>query len=182
MVAAVTLLIMIPPLPSMASPWCPSKAEAREKYPHAKLYRHSSQRCWDNRRRNSRDWPLARPRTDRPVDQNNAPSRQFPEEHATTPHPELTPPYAHYNASQNPQSAPDIVLSYRGIPTPVPWIDRWTALTNDPAPYPANPRPKASPAILALISIVLLLAVIEVLFGGWIVQKIKFNKKSPGHF
>lgn len=54
--ACVVGVVVLSTTLSAASPLCPTKSEAREKY-EGRIYWHSEMRCWDNRRTNSRDWP-----------------------------------------------------------------------------------------------------------------------------
>ncbi len=44
--------------PAGAVSWCPTKSESHRAHPRAWLYWHSAMRCWDDHRRNDRNWPL----------------------------------------------------------------------------------------------------------------------------
>lgn len=43
-----------------SSPSCLTKHEARERYGDRWLYWHTPMRCWDDKRRNVRQWPLSK--------------------------------------------------------------------------------------------------------------------------
>jgi hypothetical protein len=53
-----TLILAATSHKAHASPQCLTKVEAQQRYGDVWLYWHTDQRCWDDRRSNSRQWPL----------------------------------------------------------------------------------------------------------------------------
>jgi hypothetical protein len=135
---------------SEASTSCMSKTEARQHFGTVDLYWHGPERCWDA-----------------------TPTHLHGVRHRVR-HPEPTP---HFLV---PIPSPDLRRSANAMATDepeieliIPWVDRWTDITQRTPPASivvtdrkSEPTVMSRDAVMVIIAIILTLAVVEFLFGG----------------
>jgi len=157
-VAVFVVLVLMVSTPSKASPSCMSKTEARQHLGAVHLYWHGSDRCWDanpGRRRYQAHKVQQIRKVERKIDQPKwyeSMSQMLPES----------------------QMLPD------EQPEKTPWVDRWVDIAPSQRPIvelvevasaaviEREPEPMLTPrgVLMAMISIALTLAIVELVFGG----------------
>lgn len=184
-----------------ASPWCPTKSEARDRYPDAHLFWHSDLRCWDNRHANSRDWPHRRMAREEALPGRTSPRAGLPD---TLPgaFPGWQGEFPGGPGERALQGLSNRLLpgmqalpvgfprwAATGVPLeadtplrpPLTWADRWPTAELSAGKSPEKRKmkrgkPESEHAIaITLLTMALVLAIIEVLFGDWIVKIWKRN-------
>lgn len=188
------------PFSAAASPWCPTKSEARDKYPDAHLYWHSDLKCWDNRHRNSRDWPHRREEATgkrlgngkvRPGALGNTLLSPFPgvpggfpggaTERGFPGFPGAFPATFPVLPGGFPGKADPGALAARNVALgpPLLWADRWPADLNSLGKRKVKKaRLEGERTLMVVIlSMALALALIEVCFGDWIWRYVKTKMK-----
>jgi hypothetical protein len=157
-VAVFVVLVLMVSTPSKASQSCMSKTEARQHLGAVHLYWHGSDRCWDanpGRRRYQAHKVQQIRKVERKIDQPKwyeSMSQMLPES----------------------QMLPD------EQPEKTPWVDRWVDIAPSQRPIvelvevasaaviEREPEPMLTPrgVLMAMISIALTLAIVELVFGG----------------
>ena len=150
-VAVIVVFVSLLTTRSEASTSCMSKTEARQHFGTVYLYWHGPEHCWDA-----------------------TPTHLHGVRHRVR-HPEPTPHFV------VPLPSPDLRRSANAMATDepetelitvIPWVERWTDITQrTPAASVVTDR-KSEPAVtsrdavMVIIAIILTLAVVEFLFGG----------------
>jgi hypothetical protein len=149
-VAVIVVFVSLLTTRSEASTSCMSKTEARQHFGTVYLYWHGPERCWDA-----------------------TPTHLHGVRHRVR-HPEPTP---HFLV---PIPSPDLRRSANAMATDepeieliIPWVDRWTDITQRTPPASivvtdrkSEPTVTSRDAVMVIIAIILTLAVVEFLFGG----------------
>ena len=147
--------------PSEASKSCMSKTEARQHFGSTYLYWHGADHCWDATS------------TQRHSVQHRVQHRE----------PEPTP------TAVIPMPSPDLRRSANAmvaderetdLVTATPWVERWVDISQDALPRPIvaikhKLEPMVTPrgVVMVIITIILTLAIVEVLFGGMINERMR---------
>jgi hypothetical protein len=149
-VAVIVVFVSLLTTRSEASTSCMSKTEARQHFGTVYLYWHGPERCWDA-----------------------TPTHLHGVRHRVR-HPEPTPHFV------VPIPSPDLRRSANAMATDepeieliIPWVDRWTDITQRTPPASivvtdrkSEPTVTSRDAVMVIIAIILTLAVVEFLFGG----------------
>jgi len=149
-VAVIVVFVSLLITRSEASTSCMSKTEARQHFGTVYLYWHGPERCWDA-----------------------TPTHLHGVRHRVR-HPEPTPHFV------VPIPSPDLRRSANAMATDepeieliIPWVDRWTDITQRTPPASivvtdrkSEPTVTSRDAVMVIIAIILTLAVVEFLFGG----------------
>ena len=149
-VAVIVVFVSLLTMRSEASTSCISKTEARQQFGTVYLYWHGPEHCWDA-----------------------TPTRLHGVRHRVR-HPEPTPHFV------VPIPSPDLRRSANAMATDepeieliIPWVDRWTDITQRTPPASivvtdrkSEPTVTSRDAVMVIIAIILTLAVVEFLFGG----------------
>ena len=155
-VAVLVVFVSVLTTPSKASQSCMSKTEARQSFHSSHIYWHGVDHCWDA-----------------------TPIRRHGGQHRAH-HPEPTPP------AVMPMPSPDQRRSANAMAvdepetsliTATPWVERWTDITQVASPQFVVAIPKPEPmvtprgVVMVIITIILTIAIVEVLFGGMINER-----------
>jgi hypothetical protein len=159
-VAVVVVFASVLTTPSEASQSCMSKTEARQSFHSSHIYWHGVDHCWDA-----------------------TPIRRHGGQHRAHHHePEPTPP------AVMPMPSPDLRRSANAMAvdepetdliTATPWVERWTDITQVASPQFVVAIPKPEPmvtprgVVMVIITIILTIAIVEVLFGGMINERMR---------
>ena len=149
-VAVIVVFVSLLTTRSEASTSCMSKTEARQHFGTVYLYWHGPEHCWDA-----------------------TPTHLHGVRHRVR-HPEPTQRFV------VPIPSPDLRRSANAMATDepeieliIPWVDRWTDITQRTPPASivvtdrkSEPTVTSRDAVMVIIAIVLTLAVVEFLFGG----------------
>ena len=157
-VALVVVFVSVLTTPSEASHSCMSRTEARQSFHSSHIYWHGVDHCWDA-----------------------TPIRRHGGQHRAH-HPEPTPP------AVMPMPSPDLRRSANAMAvdepetsliTATPWVERWTDITQVvPSQFVVaipKPEPMVTPrgVVMVFITIILTLAIVEILFGGMINERMR---------
>ena len=160
-VAVVVVFVSVLTTPSEASQSCMSKTEARQSFHSSYIYWHGVDHCWDAT-------PIHRPgipqRVHHPDSEPTQPAL------IPMPSPDLR---RSANAMVADESGTDLI-------TATPWVERWIDVTHI-APLQTDivaeskPQPMVTPrgVVMVIITIILTLAIVEVLFGGMINERMR---------
>jgi hypothetical protein len=184
--AVIVILVMVAASPSHASKSCMTQVEARAQFATSHLYWHGPNHCWDatapQRRMISRARPKAEPRDEQQAEDDSAvPAKREPK-------------WRNAMSEMLPADTPVLASSassLAGIATSgMNWLDRWVDVTQVAPPSffrrntdaaaanvstPAAAQksdPLAMRLILVFLSIVVILAVIELLFRNTIHERL----------
>jgi hypothetical protein len=158
-VAVIVMLVSVLTTPSEASKSCMSKTEARQAFHSSHIYWHGAEHCWD-----------ATPRRGVRHRVRHYEPEPTPRGVTPTPSPDLRR-LANAMAVDEPEM--DLV-------TARPWVERWidvmqigplqTAIVAE-----GKPQPMVTPrgVVMVIITIILTLAIVEVLLGGWINERMR---------
>jgi hypothetical protein len=157
-VALVVVFVSVLTTSSEASQSCMSKTEARQSFHSSYIYWHGVDHCWDA-----------------------IPIRRYRSPHRAHHHePEPTPP------AVMPMPSPDLRRSANAMAVDesetdliraTPWEERWTDITPVASPQFVVAIPKPEPMVtprgmvMVIITIILTIAIVEVLFGGMINER-----------
>jgi hypothetical protein len=160
-VAVIVVFVSVLTTPSEASKSCMSKAEARHAFHSSYIYWHGVDHCWDA----------------------TAVRRHGVRHRAHHDEPEPTPP------AMIPMPSPDLRRSANAMAvdepetdliSAAPWIERWLDVTRIAPPHTAivaerEPQPMVTlrGVVMVIITIILTLAIVEVLFGGMINERMR---------
>ena len=159
-VAVIVVFVSVLTTPSEASQSCMSKAEARHAFHSSYIYWHGVNHCWDA----------------------TAMRRHGVRHRAHHDEPEPTPP------AMIPMPSPDLRRSANAMAvdepetdliTATPWVERWTDITQVASPQFVVAIPKPEPmvtprgVVMVFITIILTLAIVEILFGGMINERMR---------
>jgi hypothetical protein len=159
-VAVVVVFVSVLTTPSEASKSCMSKTEARQQF-GSYIYWHGPEHCWDA-----------------------TPTRPHGVRHRVhQPEPEPTA------SAVIPMPSPDLRRSANAMATdepeidPIaarPWVERWVDISHDALPRPIvaierKSEPMVTPrgVVIVIITIILTLAIVEVLFGRMINERMR---------
>ncbi len=160
-VAVVVVFVSVLTTPSEASQSCMSKTEARQSFHSSHIYWHGVDHCWDA-----------------------TPIRRYGSQHRAHHHePEPTPP------AVMPMPSPDQRRSANAMAadehetdliTATPWVQRWVDISQAALPKPivaaerkSEPMVKPRGVAMVIITIILTLAIVEVLFGPMISERMR---------
>jgi hypothetical protein len=157
-VAVIVVFVSVLTTPSEASKSCMSKIEARQQF-GSYIYWHGPEHCWDA-----------------------TPTRPHGVRHRVH-EPESTSP------AVVPMPSPDLRRSANAmvaderetdLVTATPWVERWVDISQDALPRPIvaikhKLEPMVTPrgVVMLIITIILTLAIVEVLFGGRINERMR---------
>ena len=164
-VALFVVFVSVLTTPSEASNSCMSKTEARQHFGSVHIYWHGKDHCWDAtpiRRHHTVRQNIHPPTAQRKIDQpkwHDAMSEMLPNEE----------------------------------PVQSPWVDRWIDIEPPPIDArwvdiaqvgpPSNSRPESivTPrgVMMVIITIVLMLVIVEILFGGMIYERLESRRNTP---
>jgi len=160
-VAVIVVFVSVLTTPSEASKSCMSKTEARHTFHSSYIYWHGVGHCWDAT----------------PMRRHGVRYRVHHDE------PEPTPP------AVIPMPSPDLRRSANAMAvdepetdlvTATPWVARWIDVMQIAPPHTAivaerEPQPMVTPrgVVMVIITIILTLAIVEVLFGGMINERMR---------
>ena len=183
--AVIVVLVLVAASPSHASKSCMTQVEARAQFATSHLYWHGPNHCWDatapQRRMISRARPKAEPRDEQQAEGDSAvPAKREPK-------------WRNAMSEMLPADTPVLASSassLAGIATSgMNWLDRWVDVTqvappsffrrnteaaaaNVSTPAAQKSDPLAMRLILVFLSIVVILAVIELLFRNTIHERL----------
>ena len=160
-VAVIVVLVSVLTTPSEASKSCMSKTEARDAFHSSYIYWHGVDHCWDA-------IPIRRHGVRHRV--HHYEPEPKPPAVIPTPSPDLRRS-ANAMAVDEPETDPI---------TARPWVERWIDVTQI-APLQtaivaeSKPQPMVTPrgVVMVIITIILTLAIVEVLFGGMINERMR---------
>jgi hypothetical protein len=160
-VAVIVVLVSVLTTPSEASKSCMSKTEARDAFHSSYIYWHGVDHCWDA-------IPIRRHGVRHRV--HHYEPEPKPPAVIPTPSPDLRRS-ANAMAVDEPETDPI---------TATPWVERWIDVTQI-APLQtaivaeSKPQPMVTPrgVVMVIITIILTLAIVEVLFGGMINERMR---------
>ena len=158
-VAVIVVFVSVLTTPSEASKSCMSKTEARQQF-GSYIYWHGPEHCWDA-----------------------TPTRPHGVRHRVHPEPEPTP------RAVVPRPSPDRRRSANAMATDDPetdqitarpWVERWVNISQDALPRPVvaierklEPMVTSRGVMMVIITIILTLAIVEVLFGRMINERMR---------
>jgi hypothetical protein len=160
-VAVIVVFMSVLTTPLEASKSCMSKTEARQHFGSVHLYWHGVDHCWDAT-------PIHRPGIPQRV--------HHPESEPTQP--ALIPmPSPDLRRSANAMVADERETD---LITATPWVERWVDIAQDALPKQIvgtvrKSEPMVTPrgVVIVIINIILTLAIVEVLFGGLINERMR---------
>ena len=179
---AIIVFVLVAATPAHASKTCMTMAEARQQYATTHLYWHGAGHCWDATPPRHRVVRV-KPREDQQAKRDNR--EPVPQE----------PKWRNAMSEMLPADAPGIASALPSLPaiatTGLNWLDRWVDVAQVAPPsflgrspqlaaaeIPPTAREKADPMvtpmrlILVFLSIVVILAVIELLFRNTIHERL----------
>lgn len=187
--AVIVLFVMVTASPSHASKSCMTLAEARAQFATSHLWWHGSDHCWDAKAAQHRIAHRIKPKENQKDEQQAQKSEQAQDDDRSVPA-KREPKWRNAMSEMLPTDAPVIASSAPSLEaiTAVPgmnWLDRWVDVTQvipdailgratapETAPPAAGEKadPMVTPVrlILVFLSIVVILAVIELLFRNTI--------------
>jgi hypothetical protein len=158
-VAVIVVFASMLTTPSEASKSCMSKTEARQQF-GSYIYWHGPEHCWD-----------ATPT--RPHGVRHRVHHQEPE---PTPPAVVPMPSPDWRRSANAMATDEAEID---LITATPWVERWTDITQVvPSQFVVaipKPEPMVTPrgVVMVFITIILTLAIVEILFGGMINERMR---------
>jgi hypothetical protein len=160
-VAVFVVFVSVLTTASEASQSCMSKTEARQHFGSTYLYWHGADHCWDATS------------TQRHSVQHRVQHRE-PEPTPTAVIPMPSPDLRRSaNAMVADESGTDLI-------TATPWVERWIDITQVAPPKPAivierRAKPMVTPrdVVAAITIVILLIALVEVMFGGMINERMR---------
>ena len=184
--AVICLFVLVAASPSHASKSCMTMAEARTQFATSHLYWHGSGHCWDATAPAHRIVRRVKTKEPQQAEDERATPDAAAQDDAAVPA-KREPKWRNAMSEMLPVDAPSIASALPAIaPTGVNWLDRWvdvaqiapssllrrnaeaTAEVLPSAGQKADPMVTPTRLILVFLSIVVILAVIELLFRNTI--------------
>jgi len=159
-VALVVVFVSVLTTPSEASQSCMSKTEARQSFHSSHIYWHGVDHCWDAT----------------PIRRRGGQHRARHHEPDPTPPAVMLMPSPDLRRSAN---ATAVDEPETGLITATPWVERWTDITQVASPQFVVAIPKPEPmttprgVVMVIITIILTIAIVEVLFHGMINERMR---------
>jgi hypothetical protein len=158
-VAVIVVFASVLTTPSEASKSCMSKTEARQQF-GSYIYWHGPEHCWDATSTRS----------------HGVRHRVHHQEPDPTPAAVVPMPSPDLRRSANAMAADEREID---LITVTPWVERWTDITQVvPSQFVVaipKPEPMVTPrgVVMVFITIILTLAIVEILFGGMINERMR---------
>jgi hypothetical protein len=158
-VAVIVVFASVLTTPSEASKSCMSKTEARQQF-GSYIYWHGPEHCWDATSTRS----------------HGVRHRVHHQEPDPTPPAVVPMPSPDLRRSANAMVADE---RESDLITVTPWVERWIDITQVAPPHFAVAIPKPEPmvtprgVVMVIITIILTIAIVEVLFGGMINERMR---------
>jgi hypothetical protein len=158
-VAVMVVLVSVLTTPSEASKSCMSKTEARQQF-GSYIYWHGPEHCWDAT----------------PTRPYGVRHRVHHQESEPTPPGAVPMPSPDRRRSANAMATDEAEID---LITATPWVERWTDITQVVPPQFVVAIPKPEPivtprgVVMVFITIILTLAIVEILFGGMINERMR---------
>ena len=192
--ATVFIFVLLAASPAHASKSCMTMAEARAQFATSHLWWHGPNRCWDATAPQHRIVRRVKPKEPQQAQDGDATPEVAVQDDGTVPA-KREPKWRNAMSEMLPADAPGIASALPSLPaiatTGLNWLDRWVDVAQVAPPsflgrspqlaaaeIPPTAREKADPMvtpmrlILVFLSIVVILAVIELLFRNTIHERL----------
>jgi hypothetical protein len=191
--AVIVVFVLMAATPSHASKSCMTMAEARAQFATSHLYWHGPNHCWDATAPMHRVVRRVKPKEQQPQDDNAAPDVATQDDGVVPAKRE--PKWRNAMSEMLPVDAPSVASALPSLPaiatTGLNWLDRWVDVAQIAPPsflrrnteaaaaevspiasQKADPMVTPTRLILVFLSIVVILAVIELLFRNTIHERL----------